>query len=179
MECTHETTYKRIRVARGGTKQEKPSLGTRIKRHPVTIGVSLFIPVLCYYAIYWMWKFRVWSTKTRTIVSGIHARVAKLLKKRAELRLKRLAPKFEYMEGCGPKPTLSAWDGELPGAERLMRRTAHDPDSIDVENCTVPQMSDKHCWVTKCQVRGTNAFGAKILNQKVFTWKEGTVGTLQ
>lgn len=69
---------------------------------------------------------------------------------------------------CGPKPTLGAWDGEVIGLERALRQTAHDPDSIDVENCTSPALTRNRCWVTSCNVRGRNAFGGMILTRKRF-----------
>lgn len=71
---------------------------------------------------------------------------------------------------CGSEPpVLSPFDGELVGAERYVARSAHDPDSIDVENCTVPQRTRDICWVTTCQVRGKNAFGAMVLNRTRFS----------
>jgi hypothetical protein len=70
---------------------------------------------------------------------------------------------------CGPSPTLSAWDGGVYEIEAAVKQVAHDPDSIDVENCTRLYLDRKRCWVTRCQVRGKNAFGAKILSVKTFS----------
>ncbi len=70
---------------------------------------------------------------------------------------------------CGPKPGRSAWDGEVPGIEQFVKKRAHDPDSIDVEDCTIPVLTQKHCWITTCSVRGKNILGAKILQQKQFS----------
>ncbi|WP_437638748.1 hypothetical protein [Sorangium sp. So ce854] len=74
-----------------------------------------------------------------------------------------------YRALCGEAPVLSPWDGEVVGLESVIQRTAHDPDSIDVENCTQPILSEKNCWVFSCQVRGKNAFGAKVLNQHTYS----------
>lgn len=68
---------------------------------------------------------------------------------------------------CGPEPTLSAWDGGLGAAESYVKRSAHDPSSIDVENCSTPVLT-KACWKTTCAVRGKNAFGALVLNSHTF-----------
>jgi hypothetical protein len=73
----------------------------------------------------------------------------------------------EYLCGSSP-PLIGGWDGELVGSESYISRTAHDPDSIDVENCTVPKLTDD-CWITICDVRGKNAFGALVLNRYKFS----------
>ena len=71
---------------------------------------------------------------------------------------------------CGSvAPSVGGWDGELIGSEAYMQRTAHDPDSIDVENCTVPILTRQLCWTTVCQVRGRNAFGAMVMNHIRFS----------
>ena len=70
---------------------------------------------------------------------------------------------------CGPKPFCSAWDGECGNIESALKRVAHDPGSIDVENCTDPVLYRDRCWVTTCDVRGKNAFGALVLNRKRFS----------
>jgi hypothetical protein len=70
---------------------------------------------------------------------------------------------------CGPKPSCGGWDGECIGLERAVKETANDPDSIDVEACSDPRLTREHCWVTTCNVRGRNAFGALILLRKTFS----------
>lgn len=70
---------------------------------------------------------------------------------------------------CGQKPICGGWDGECVGIESALKRVAHDPDSIDVESCTDPVLTKDNCWVTSCNVRGKNAFGALILNRKRFS----------
>lgn len=71
---------------------------------------------------------------------------------------------------CGDTPpVVGGWDGELVGSEAYMRRSAHDPDSVDVENCTAPVLTRNFCWVSRCQVRGKNAFGAMVLNTMAFS----------
>ena len=79
---------------------------------------------------------------------------------------------------CGDKPVCSAWDGECIGIKSAIKRVAHDPDSIDVENCTGPVLTDDNCWVTTCDVRGKNAFGALILNRKKFSMSKLGVSEL-
>lgn len=103
-------------------------------------------------------------------------RVAALGRRRASIRsqverARREALQREiYARLCGgDPPQLSPWDGALLGAEQAIAETAHDPDSIDVERCTVPVLTPDDCWTTICQVRGRNAFGALILHRYRFS----------
>lgn len=73
-----------------------------------------------------------------------------------------------YRAVCGEEPVRSGWDGEIVGLEAHIGQFAHDPGSIDVENCTKPVLSKDSCWVFTCQVRGKNAFGALVMNQHVY-----------
>jgi len=71
---------------------------------------------------------------------------------------------------CGySPPSISPWDGELVGSERYIRRTAHDPDSVDVGHCTTPVLTRRECWVSVCEVRGRNAFGAVVMHRVRFS----------
>lgn len=70
---------------------------------------------------------------------------------------------------CGPKPLQSGWDGSLPAVKDYLRESANDPDSIEVSDCTIPQLTKKYCWLSTCKVRGKNGFGAMILNQYRFS----------
>jgi hypothetical protein len=74
-----------------------------------------------------------------------------------------------YRTLCGDEPARSAWDNEIYDVTSAVEAAAHDPDSIDVENCTPPRLSSKNCWVTTCDIRGKNMFGAMILNRKSFS----------
>jgi hypothetical protein len=76
-----------------------------------------------------------------------------------------------YAALCGPRVQPSEWDGAIIGFETAVERTAHDPDSIDVENCAVPQLTRGDCWVSECSVRGRNAFGAMVLNRIRFFFR--------
>jgi phage gp37-like protein len=102
-------------------------------------------------------------------------RIAALERRRAGIRRqveraqRELAEEQAYLALCGAEPPLlGAWDGELMGSETFLAESAHDPGSIDVENCTVPVLTDRDCWTTTCQVRGRNAFGAMVLNRVRF-----------
>jgi hypothetical protein len=75
-----------------------------------------------------------------------------------------------YAAMCGDKPVVGGWDGEVVGLESALRQTAHDPGSIDVENCTTPILTQGACWRFRCNVRGKNMFGAMILQQKWFSY---------
>lgn len=106
--------------------------------------------------------------KLRATVEGKRRAIASGLKKqKAEVAAAQV-----YQELCGERPTLSAWDGEVIGLERHIKETANDPDSIDVEKCTAPRMTDKRCWVSTCNVRGKNAFGALILLRKTYSFSK-------
>jgi hypothetical protein len=101
--------------------------------------------------------------------------------KRKEDRAKRKAEKEERERQataaaeevskayCGPEPERSAWDGIYEGVERYFKEIANDPDSVDFAGCTgVIRKGPPACWVTACNVRAKNAFGAKILKAVVF-----------
>jgi hypothetical protein len=88
----------------------------------------------------------------------------------AEARRKQEKALVEaYAALCGPEPLRSAWDGECVGVESALRQVAHDPGSIDVENCSPPKLTTDNCWVTTCSVRGKNAFGALVRSDKTFS----------
>lgn len=67
--------------------------------------------------------------------------------------------------GCG-----EGWDGECIGTESAFKKVAHDPDSVDVENCSPPVLTEKHCWISECTVRAKNAFGAKVVDTHTFSF---------
>ncbi|WP_437779097.1 hypothetical protein [Sorangium sp. So ce1097] len=103
-------------------------------------------------------------------IAGAVARERTRIERAEAKRKEEEAKAAAYRALCGEAPAVSPWDGEVVGLESVIRRTAHDPDSIDVENCTQPILSEKNCWVFTCQVRGKNAFGAKVLNQHAYSY---------
>lgn len=105
---------------------------------------------------------------------------AEQIKKDIEKQMKQIKPKVEnekrkeserlaYIAICGEKPYCGGWDGECVGIASAVKRVAHDPGSIDIENCTDPVLTKDQCWVTTCDVRGKNMFGAMILQRKSFS----------
>jgi len=76
--------------------------------------------------------------------------------------------------GCG-----GGWDGECIGTKSAFKKIAHDPDSVDVENCSAPVLTKKHCWVSECTVRAKNAFGAKIAKTHTFSFSTLGVEVVQ
>src|SRR5262249_25966059 len=71
---------------------------------------------------------------------------------------------------CGPEPERSAWDGTYLGVERYFKEIANDPDSVDFAGCAgMIRKGPPACWVTACNVRAKNGFGAKILQTIVFS----------
>jgi hypothetical protein len=93
-------------------------------------------------------------------------------KKRLEQEEKKRKEAETYAALCGEAPGIGAWDGEVIGLESALKKTAHDPDSIDVENCTTPVLTGKVCWVFICDVRGKNMFGAMILQRRKFSFSK-------
>jgi hypothetical protein len=95
------------------------------------------------------------------------ARVRKNRRK-ADRQRKQVAEAQALRAVCGAEPPRrSDWDGSYVGVERLIKQSAHDPSSIDVEGCTVAVLT-KSCWETHCKYRGNNAFGAKVVNAGTF-----------
>lgn len=96
---------------------------------------------------------------------------------RAERLRRQRLDRAARMAVCGAAPTVSAFGGELIGAARLMRRSAHDPDSIEVENCSTPALAESrnYCWLSTCDVLGRNMFGAMVRNTIQFEGRHGLV----
>ena len=88
--------------------------------------------------------------------------------KAAAARQAKEAKEAAYATLCGEKPAIG-WGGDLIGVEYVLKETANDPDSIEVKNCTEPALSSDNCWLSTCDVRGKNAFGAKILKRMTFS----------
>jgi hypothetical protein len=83
------------------------------------------------------------------------------------------APVKPSLDECGDAPERSGWDGLPIGLKSAYRAYARenygDPDSIEIVSCIeVSRTAAPKCWMTMCKVRGKNAFGAKILNVKIF-----------
>lgn len=87
-------------------------------------------------------------------------------KKEEELALRLL--KF------GNPPTSSAWDGTYHVVERYLKRTAHDPSSIEMYSCTNVRRN-KDGWLVGCEYGGKNAFGGMIRKANWFTIRHNTV----
>jgi len=108
----------------------------------------------------------------RTQIAGPLAQAKKRAEREEEKRREEAAKEAAYRATCGAKPVVSGWDGEVIGLESALKQTAHDPDSIDVENCTEPVLTQGICWRFRCSVRGKNMFGALILQQKWFSFSQ-------
>jgi hypothetical protein len=106
---------------------------------------------------------------TRRAIERQKKRIAGPIKKQKAREEREREEVAALSARCGKKPLQSAWDGEVLAATAYVERTAHDPDSIEVKNCTVPQLTKKSCWVTTCEVRGKNAFNAMRFNRIRFT----------
>lgn len=121
------------------------------------------------------------EASTTAVASGADF---KKLQKRATAQRDKLAPKLAEIEKkeadrrqkaeiyaalCGEQPVPSEWDGGIFAVQRSVMAYAHDPDSIDVTECTVPRLTNDNCWVSRCKVRGKNAFGGTILQLNTYS----------
>jgi hypothetical protein len=102
------------------------------------------------------------------LVAQARQKIEREEKKRKDEEEKQKA----YAAVCGEKPAISPWDGEVIGLESTLKETANDPDSIDVEKCTDPVLTEKACWLVSCNVRGKNGFGALILLRKSYAYSK-------
>ena len=81
----------------------------------------------------------------------------------------------ENQRACGKPPTWgTARGGMLAGLESEVRQTAHDPNSIEIEDCTEPILSSDRCWVSMCLMRGKNALGALVSRRIAVTYRKQT-----
>ncbi len=97
-------------------------------------------------------------------------RAAKKAEKEERARQAKAAAEELVRAYCGPQPERSAWDGTYDGVEHYFKKIANDPDSVDFAGCTPMVLKGPpKCWVTLCNVRAKNGFGAKILRQLVFS----------
>ena len=103
----------------------------------------------------------------------LHKSIAPKVKRQQQREARRQKEREELLAYCGRPPKRSEWNGGIIGIKLHVMRSAHDPDSIEVTNCTMPVLKKKSCWVTACDVRGTNGFGAKVLNRKTFSLERG------
>lgn len=111
-------------------------------------------------------------TAMKAGIAGAVASVKAAENKRiaAEEAAKAAAQAYQAM--CGEAPVLSPWDGELIGLESTIKETANDPDSIDVSKCTQPVLTKDNCWLSTCNVRGKNGFGALILQRQTWSYSK-------
>jgi len=97
-------------------------------------------------------------------------RAAKKAEKEERGRQAKAAAEELVKAYCGPEPERSAWDGTYEGVERYFKKIANDPDSVDFAGCTPMILKGPpKCWVTACNVRAKNGFGAKILRTLIFS----------
>mgnify|MGYP000212043689 CR=1 FL=1 len=74
----------------------------------------------------------------------------------------------------GKQPVKDSWNGGYREVEKYLKFSAHDPDSIEFDNCS----SVYHIttgWLVRCTYRGKNTFGALVRNTNWFTIKHGAV----
>lgn len=91
------------------------------------------------------------------------------LKKGRPLRDKKKERLERLLVTCGQKPTLDTRDAPC-GLERAIGETANDPDSIDVQGCSAPRLTED-CWKTTCRFRQKNVLGALVADRAEFSLK--------
>jgi len=114
-------------------------------------------------------KYGFTGPEVQAIYRRNEAEADRRLKARTDAEAKALETQ------CGSRPAISALDGGSLAAEEYVKRSAHDPSSVDVERCTEPKVNPGTCWTMTCDVRATNAFGAKVLSQVRFSLRQGSV----
>lgn len=102
------------------------------------------------------------TTQLRAVVPQA-TRQTKELERQAAAKAKAEAKAAAVYELCGPSPGYAAYS-----VRHYLLAVAHDPDSVDVKECTDEGMTDHQCWKAICTFRGRNAFGALILTRRVF-----------
>ena len=95
-------------------------------------------------------------------------------KKKIDAEAKEAAEQIFY----GKRPTQSSWDGSYYEVKNYLKSAMHNPDSLDFKGCT-KVYKQKEGWLVGCQFRGTNGFGAMILNSKWFTIRQQKVINIQ
>lgn len=96
-------------------------------------------------------------------------KLARIEKQRKAVEAEKKAKEeANYKVFCGEAPKLIIWDNSLAPVRAFLKRTAHDPDSIEYLGCSLPVLTTKKCWVSTCAIRGKNVFGARILRHIQF-----------
>lgn len=97
--------------------------------------------------------------------------VHEILARRAEEIEKRQAEaQSAYEERCGEQPEDR---GRHVVFKHLYPRM-NDPSSLSVQSCKLV-LTERNCYRADCAYRGTNAFGAKVLNSGRFFIRNGEV----
>lgn len=74
----------------------------------------------------------------------------------------------------GIRPVRSSLDGSYPEVEAFLRRNMNDPSSLKFVGCTDAKLDQPlDGWITHCEYRGKNAFGALVLNRSSFLIRGG------
>ena|SRR6478736_2396097 len=118
------------------------------------------------------------AQRKRAEISALRARitvqVAAAKKQQAEEEDKRIR-RAAYEAICGPAPGLRRGDEAWVLLKMKLEKVANDPDSIEIVDCTPPVLTEKICWATRCNIRGKNAFGHPVIQQKWFSFSKLSV----
>jgi hypothetical protein len=111
-----------------------------------------------------------------TAIERARTRAAPQIQRARARAEKQSAVQAAWVAICGADPPArSPWDGEIIGSESFIEQGAGDPDSVDVSRCTMPELSDRDCWVSTCDVRARNGFGGMVLNRYRFSVAHGEI----
>lgn len=83
--------------------------------------------------------------------------------------------KRQLVARYGAKPEPSAWDGSYDPVERFLEPRLHDPESLEWQGCSEPEVIEGEGWRVYCEYRANNAFGAQVLQAAYFTIRQGRV----
>ena len=124
-------------------------------------------------------KFRDTVAARRRAIAGKVERQRKAERKAEAAREAEEAARRLVLEICGGPPKVFGYRNEIAGqyqdvgqidAVYFLKKLSGDPDSVQVRDCTAPMMVPDHCWVSSCNIRGQNAFGAVVLRRMMISY---------
>lgn len=171
--------YLRVEEAMARAQQQAPKapeevggLRRKLRAKSTLIGVLLLALALFSGAAYWIIPTSEQRQAARVLKAEQDERDAAAAVAEAE-RVRELTEYIAQQRSQKrSEPRRSEWDGAYYEVQRLLKRTAHDPSSIEMLPCTLA-VETAAGWLTTCEFRGRNALGALVLERAQFVIKNG------